>query len=246
MNTLRYWLKGIRFYIAVGSLIVTVLTIWWAQTAYGGGQLATIRTQEIFAWLATLLLTMAISIGPTYKLFPHLVGRKLLFDARRLVGISAAWFAVLHAGTAYIVQFGTVNPLHLPANFRTAFAIGAVALLILLAMALTSFDKAFRSMGIWWFRLHRLVYVAALLVLVHIFIIGVHATQAGVFIVLGVVSLLLLFSNVVIALKYRKTSSWRLIDMASVAIVLGLTLHYGLNQQHRYETTSKLRAEARP
>ncbi len=169
MATFKHWLTGVRFYIAGATLLVTGLVVWWTETAYGGSSLTTIRCQETFAWLALSLMVLAISIGPTAKLFPKLPGKSILFEARRLIGVSAAWFATLHVGIAYFVQFSTANPFSLPAEYRNAFGLGVVALAILLAMAFTSFDKAFNGMGIWWFRLHRFIYVAIMLVLFHIF-----------------------------------------------------------------------------
>ncbi len=117
------------------------------------------------------------------------------------------------------------NPLTLPTKYQQSFALGTVALIVLLAMAFTSFDKAFKKMGIWWFRLHRFVYVALLAILAHSFIIGVHATTRPVLALLGLVSGVLLVLN--IASQRGKPSIYKLIALASVAISLVIIFNYG-------------------
>lgn len=176
-TSLKEWPKGIRLYLALATVLVTAEVFWYVQSVYGGSSLAGIRLQESYAWIALSLLLLTISVGPVYKVFPALPGKAILFDARRMLGVSAAWFACLHVTISYFDQFDGVNPLNLPTIYKQAFTVGLIALLILLAMTATSFNAAFRKLGIWWFRIHRLVYLAILLILFHAFNIGVHATS---------------------------------------------------------------------
>ncbi len=234
MKTLHYWLRGIRFYIAVASLLVTGFVIWWAFSLYGGTTLYPIRIEEIFAWLALSLMILAITIIPLYKVLPKLPGRAVWFDARRLIGVSAAWFATLHASIVYISLFKMANPIHLPSFYQRSFLVGASALLILLLMAFTSFNKAFQSMGIWWHRLHRFIYLAIGLTLLHAFMIGVHATNVPILITLCVISTLLILLYVRILFSNKgKTSSWQLIGVIAMTIFLAIVLIYGF-QQHNH------------
>jgi sulfoxide reductase heme-binding subunit YedZ len=175
-TSLKEWPKGIRLYIALATLLVTAEVYWYTNTVYDGSSLAAIRLQEIYAWIALSLLLISVSIGPAYKTFTKIPGKSLLFDARRMLGVSAAWFASLHVLISYFDQFGGANPFKLPDAYKLAFAVGLIALLVLLAMTATSFNAAFRKLGIWWFRIHRLVYLAILLILFHAFNIGVHAS----------------------------------------------------------------------
>lgn len=174
---MRAWPQGIRFYIALASLLFTAEAYWWTNSVYGGSSTSPIRLQEIFAWTSLAFLLITVAIGPVCSLVPRLPGKAVLRDARRMLGIGAAWFASWHVAISYSNQFHGANPLHLPTLYQRAFAVGLVALLILLALALTSFDAAFRRLGIWWFRLHRLIYLSILLVLFHAFNIGVHASS---------------------------------------------------------------------
>jgi sulfoxide reductase heme-binding subunit YedZ len=230
MKVLRFWLQGIRFYIAVGSLLLTALVIWWAHSAYAGTSLYGSRIEEVFAWLATGLLASALAIGPTMKLFPSMPGRQILFDARRLIGVSAAWFATLHVTIAYASQFKWSNPLALPSLYQRSFIFGSIALLILLAMAFTSFDGAFNKLGIWWFRLHRLVYVAAVSLLIHAFLTGVHATQMLTISIIATVCIGFMVAHSTLLFRASKVSKWQIITVLTMGIVLTGVITFGVTQ----------------
>lgn len=189
---IRTWIAGVRFYIAISIALITLEVLWLSETLYSGGSLATIRLEETYGWLSIGFLSVALLIGPTLTVFKRLPGRRQLLEARRLIGIGAAWFALLHSLITYIAQFKSVNPLDLPFAYQRAFLVGLFALIILLALAATSFNRAFRAMGIWWFRLHRLVYIAAVLVVVHVALIGVHAKTAPVLAAFGSVGFLVI------------------------------------------------------
>lgn len=171
------WPKGIRLYIALASLVATAETYWYVKTVYGQASTGIIRLQEIYAWTSLALILVTLAIGPLCSLVPKLPSRAVLRDARRMLGISAAWFAAWHVAISYINQFHAANPLHLPAVYQRGFALGILALIILIALTVTSFNAAFRQLGRWWFRLHRLIYAAVLLILAHAFMIGVHAAS---------------------------------------------------------------------
>lgn len=177
LKLIYQWPNGIRYYIALGTIITTAEVYGWTQSVYGASSTGGIRLQEIYAWLSVALLIFTLAIAPLCKLLPRLPGKPILRDARRMLGISAAWFACWHVGISYINQFQSANPLNLPVIYQRAFALGLVALIILLALVATSFDTAFRRLGIWWFRLHRLIYLGVLLIIFHAFMIGVHAVS---------------------------------------------------------------------
>ncbi len=237
----KYWISGIRLYIGIGIVVISAEVWWWAHAAYSGN-VTYIRLQEAYAWISFGMLILALLIGPVCKLVAQLPGKALLFDARRLIGVGAAWFASLHVVVAYGAQFDFANPLSLPgllpSNFKTAFLLGISALIILLAMALTSYDKAFHSMGKWWFRLHRLVYAAALLVLLHAFMIGVHATSIVPLAILMMLALILVTLHVCIALRFstaktarsRNSPTWRIITLIAVIVLLVAIANFGIQQ----------------
>ena len=233
MHTISYLLKGVRFYIAIAILLVSVDVVWWTYTLYGTTPLFTIRTEEVFAWLSLFLLIFALLIGPTCKIFPNLPGKKILFDSRRLIGIGAAWFALLHVLIAYVGLLKTPNPLHLPKTYGTSIILGAISLLILLLMAFTSFDAAFSKMGVWWFRLHRFVYLALTFSIIHALIIGSHATSTLALLIIGISVALILTLHTFAAIKspHQKVSRYVIIGLCSIALLW--VLGYGYNQNKR-------------
>jgi len=108
--------------------------------------------------LKFLLITLAVTPLRQLAHLPHLP------RLRRMLGLFAFFYAVLHF-TVYLT-------LDLELNFGTLFAdiakrpyitIGFLALLMLIPLAVTSTNKMMRRLGRRWQKLHRLVYVIAVL-----------------------------------------------------------------------------------
>lgn len=247
MQNLSFWLKGVRFYIAIGLVLVSLETWWWTATAYSGSRLAAIRLQEIYAWAALACLALAVAIGPAYKVFPALPARPLMRDARRLIGIGAAWFASLHVAIAYIVLFGLPNPFSLPPAYGRAFVVGLLALLILLALAFTSFDRALKGMGKWWFRLHRLIYAAVALSLLHAFMVGSHSSSWSALIGLSLVTAAILTLHIYLAfVRADRPTIWQLLTIVITAFVLLAIFNYGYAQRLGYNPLEGKHSQEEP
>jgi sulfoxide reductase heme-binding subunit YedZ len=114
--------------------------------------------------LNLLLLTLAVT--PVRNLF----GLPNLVRIRRMLGVFAFFYVVVHF-TVYLV-------LDLELNFRTLGAdiakrpyitIGFTALLLLIPLAVTSTNGMMRRLGRRWQKLHRLVYVIAILGVWHFY-----------------------------------------------------------------------------
>jgi len=204
MRQLSYWVKGIRLYVAIAALLITIEVAWWADAVFSGTALFAIRVEEIYAWVSVGCLVIALLIGPSYRLFPTLPGKSLMRDARRMIGLSAAWFAAWHVGVAYFSLFKHSSPLDLAPIYQWSFGAGIVALLILLIMSAISFNAAFKSMGIWWFRIQRFVYVAGLLVVLHAVLIGTHASNTWVGFALIMLTLALILLHALVQAKEKK------------------------------------------
>lgn len=228
--TFRHWLGGVRLYIAVGILLVTLQVWWWANSAFAGdpGLIAS-RSHEAFGWLSVSLLILTLMVGPAYRLAPQLPGKYLMRDARRLLGLGAAWFAILHTGIAYFVSFQAVSLLEVSAVYRQAFVVGGIALIILILMAATSFDAAIKRLGTWWLRLHRLAYVALALAIWHALMIGVHASSLQALALLVGACLLLIISHVNVAMQQpKKITEWQIITLVAAFTVLVVLSNYGI------------------
>jgi methionine sulfoxide reductase heme-binding subunit len=154
-------LIGLAPHLAAG-----VLLAWVAFDYFSGGmginplQALTQRTGK----LALIFLVLSLAISPLNFVF----GLRQLVPARRTLGLYAFLFASLHfftfAGLDY--QF---NWTFLQVEFveKPYIWVGLSALLTLLVLALTSFRFWMKRLGKNWKRLHRLVYPAALLAVVH-------------------------------------------------------------------------------
>ncbi len=232
LRTARHWAGGIRLYIAIGIMLLTAQTWWWAGITYGDSpELMASRLHEIFGWQSLALLAVALGIGPVYKLAPNLAGKRIMRDARRMLGIGAAWFATLHAGVAYIISFQAVNPFNLSTTYKQAFLLGAVALLLLLALAFTSFNGAMKGLGIWWFRLHRAIYAVAGLAVWHAFIIGVHATSVLAMAIIVGTALVLLIGHIIVLMQQTEAPTvWQVATIGGFFLLLVILSNYGIQQ----------------
>lgn len=104
--------------------------------------------------LITLLVTPVRQLGG----WPHLI------RLRRMLGLFAFFYATLHVLVYAVLDLGLdFATLGEDIVKRPYITVGFTALLILLALALTSTNRMMRRLGRRWQKLHRLVYVAAVL-----------------------------------------------------------------------------------
>jgi len=137
--------------------------------------------------LNLLLLTLAVSP------LRELAGLPQLLRLRRMLGLFAFFYAVLHF-TIYLVLDLELNFRVLGADIvkRPYITVGFTALLLLLPLALTSTNAMMRRLGRRWQSLHRLVYVIAVLAVWH-FYWQVKRDVREPLIYAGVLALLLLY-----------------------------------------------------
>lgn len=170
-----------RFYILTSSILISVLVFSWLRLQIPSDQLFYIRTQQVFGLLCIFYWYFALVISPIgYVIGKHRTKR--LEFARRAIGVSAFYFAVLHAAIAVWGQLGGLSELnHLPELFRWSLFLGMIALVVLGIMAATSFDKVVKFMTFKkWKWLHRLVYIGGILAVLHIWMIGTHLAYLNV------------------------------------------------------------------
>jgi len=124
------------------------------------------RTITFATGLATIrLLVISLAISPLRRLSPRL---SWLIRFRRPLGLFAFFYASLHLLT-YIGLYSYFDVHAILADIlkRRYVTVGMAAWLLLLPLALTSTKWSIRKLGKNWQRLHRLVYVAACLGVVH-------------------------------------------------------------------------------
>ena len=112
--------------------------------------------------LRFLMLTLAITP------LRQLTGQPVLMRFRRMLGLYAFAYATLHF-TAYLVLDLRGYWTHIFEEIakRPYITVGFAAWLLLLPLALTSTQAAIRWLGRNWARLHKLVYVIAVLAVLH-------------------------------------------------------------------------------
>ncbi len=174
-------LHNTRFYILVSSVLLSCIVLAWLRLQIPADQLFYIRTQQVFGLLCIFYWYFALVISPIGYVVGKQRTKKLEF-ARRAIGVSAFYFALLHASVAVWGQLGGLGQLqYLPSLFKWSLLGGVVALAILLVMTATSFDAVVKYMTFRkWKWLHRLVYVGGIVAMLHVWSIGTHLAYSGV------------------------------------------------------------------
>ncbi len=175
-------LSNIRFYILAMTFVVSIAVVSWLQLTIASDQLFYIRLQQVYGLLAVVLLYGAILLTPLSKIVRNKSRLSVALFSRRAIGVSAAYFAILHTVIAVLDQVGGLaNLMLLPDRFKLAFLLGGIALLILIIMAATSFDAVIKKLTFKrWKAIHSYVYLAGVLIIVHVWLIGTHSDITGI------------------------------------------------------------------
>lgn len=171
-----FLLKIIRPVIQIITLATIVLIYLYTQRTYKNPQVIFVHLTQFYGIAAVIYLYITLIISPFYAIFSDYPFSNLLRVAKRPVGQGAFIFALLHAAIGLFKQLnGFRGILFLSGSDLVAVIAGVGALLILALLGVTSFDWAIRLLGgKEWKFLHRLVYVAAFFIVVHVFLFGTH------------------------------------------------------------------------
>ncbi|MBC7781594.1 MAG: sulfoxide reductase heme-binding subunit YedZ [Proteobacteria bacterium] len=158
---------AITWFKRVG-LIAALLPL--AQLAYGaftgglGANPIEAITRATGEWTLILLL-VTLTVTPLRKL----TGLNWLLRLRRMLGLSAFFYACLHFTTyVWLDQFFDLASIVKDIAKRPFVTAGFAAFLLLIPLALTSTDAMVRRLGgKSWLALHRLAYVATAIGVVH-------------------------------------------------------------------------------
>jgi methionine sulfoxide reductase heme-binding subunit len=156
----RNWLRWLAH---LGALVPLALLLWDAahnDLTVNPIQEITFRTGKT----ALVLLVLTLACTPLNTLF----GLKQLLPLRRPLGLYAFFYAALHLSIFAVLDYGLDWGLIRDAIVEKRFVlVGFTAFVLLAPLALTSTKGWMRRLGKRWKQLHRLIYVAALLVIVH-------------------------------------------------------------------------------
>jgi len=157
---LSKWLVALTHVSAAVPLVI--LLIRWLGNNLGFNPIQEVERFTGRAALIFLLLSLAITP------LRMLTKQQGLWSMRKHLGLYAFKYALLHLVIYLAVDlrfawqefFGSIVS-------NRFFLVGSIAFIILLALVITSTPGIMKRMGNGWFWLHRLVYIAAALVLLH-------------------------------------------------------------------------------
>jgi sulfoxide reductase heme-binding subunit YedZ len=115
-------------------------------------------------WSARFMIA-AMVLSPLLSLIGPRPWLSWLIQRRRALGVAAFGYAILHL-IFYIIDMGNLDDM-LAEFLALGIWTGWAAMLLFVPLAVTSNDASMRMLKAGWKRLQRLVYPAAVLVLVH-------------------------------------------------------------------------------
>jgi sulfoxide reductase heme-binding subunit YedZ len=129
-----------------------------------------------------------------------------LLRLRRLLGLYVFFYAVLHfLCFLWFDHFFDLEEIGKDILKRPFIAVGFTALVLLVPLVVTSTDRMMRQLGRWWGRLHRLIYVVALLAVLHFWWMKSGKNNLQEPMIIALVMILLLGSRLVFLWRYRRT-----------------------------------------
>lgn len=146
--------------LALAPLVVLIWNITHNQLSVNPIQDITFRTGKF----ALVMLVASLACTPIHTLF----GFRPVLKVRRTLGLYAFMYASLHFLTFTVLDYGLDWRQIRDAIIEKRYVlVGFAAFLILLPMAITSTKGWMKRMGRSWKYLHKLVYLAGVLVVVH-------------------------------------------------------------------------------
>lgn len=110
------------------------------------------------------LLCMTLAVTP----LRHLTGWNWLISFRRMLGLFTFFYASLHFLTfIWFDHFFDIEEIGKDIVKRPFITVGVTAFLLLLPLAVTSVNVLMKRLGRYWKILHRLIYLIAILALLH-------------------------------------------------------------------------------
>ena len=186
--------KPVIFFLALIPLVWLSLKVFQNDLGPDPAQALSIETGE---WtLRFLLLTLAIT--PLRQIFRMAEIARL----RRMVGLFAFFYASVHfvSWMAFILGFRWLAIAEELVE-RPYITVGFLAYVILFLLGITSTNSMVRRLGKNWKRLHKFIYAASILAIVHLlWILRTDVTEAVIY---GVLLVILLGYRIFRKLKFN-------------------------------------------
>lgn len=178
-------------HLYIRPMVYAVCSIWatylFVRVAQAGPSITTSIAVLMRGFALTGLYLLFISLLPGLfsVYFPNFPFNALFVRARRALGVSGFFFGAAHGciGFFYNLSGNIFAPLFLPVRYQIALVCSFFAFFILFLMTVSSVDRVEAWLGpVKWKRLHRFVYWATILIVIHAFLIGSHFTIPSSFI----------------------------------------------------------------
>ncbi len=227
--------RGQLSYLRVVTLAILVwplvlVGIDWARDALGGRVLNELIHRS--GWWALAFLLVSLAITPLRRSARY--GK--LVDVRRMIGVASFCYAATHLSLYVVDQGYDIVKVATEIVSRLYLTIGFVALLGLVALAVTSNDAMVKRLGgVNWRRLHQVAYLIGVLALVHYF----QQTKADVSVPTIYAGLFAWLIGYRLVARWRGEASltaWPLVGLTLVASALtfvgeaiGISLSFGIS-----------------
>jgi sulfoxide reductase heme-binding subunit YedZ len=151
--------KKATFWLLLSIPAIIMLREYWT-----GNVIAMDMLHPTGEWSARLMI-VAMILSPMVSIFGSRPWLNWLVQRRRALGVAAFAYAVLHL-IFYVIDMGNLGDI-LAEFWALGIWTGWAAMLLFVPLAATSNDGAMRALKAGWKKLQRLVYPAAILVLIH-------------------------------------------------------------------------------
>jgi sulfoxide reductase heme-binding subunit YedZ len=202
------WFRITTHVLALTPLAVLIWNITHDQLSFNPVQDITFRTGKF----ALLMLVLSLACTPLNTVF----GFKAALRIRRALGLYAFMYAGLHFLTFTVLDYGLdLKQIGDAIAEKRYVLVGFAAFLLLLPMALTSTKGWMKRMGQNWKRLHKLVYVAGVLIVVHyVWLVKSDIREPLLF---GAILAILLIARIPAVRRTATSVRYRLISLRSTA-----------------------------
>ncbi len=170
----------IRLYVFVTALVWGIGVVGYLYLLTASTDLFYKGLVRIYGFTSLFLLFLTLTPGILRIYFPHFILDSLLVKSRRALGISTYFFALTHGLIAFFYYYqGSLQKVYtLSVPFQIAFYFAVTALFIFTVLVITSTDKLVGRLTFQrWKILHRFVYLAFLLSVLHTFLRGTHLQE---------------------------------------------------------------------
>jgi methionine sulfoxide reductase heme-binding subunit len=170
-----FWREGLGVAKALKPVVFVLCllpALWWFyviwQVTQGAARLGPDPAKAIALvsgeW-SIRMLVLALAITP----LRYLLNMPILWRLRRMIGVYAFFYVSLHF-LVFLLLLLQLNWADLGKEIveRPYITVGFVSYVILFLLAVTSFNAAQRKLGRNWKKLHRLVYLAGILAVLHL------------------------------------------------------------------------------